>query len=90
MTFSKLLSALFLMVVYTGQAQTSSDQLFMSNGEKFDVTVKKIEPKTITYVFLGEEMENIVEKESVLKIIFKNGREQHREYHRMGKSTVHG
>jgi len=76
MNYSKVIVALIMGVVFSVNAQEKSDQLFMSNGEAFDVVVKKVEPNTITYVFTGEEMENIVEKTDVSKIIFKSGREQ--------------
>ena len=54
----------------------TTDQLFLTNGEQHSVTVKKVEPTTITYSFAGEELENVVKKENVAKIIFKSGREQ--------------
>ncbi len=58
-------------------AQSSnSDVLFMADGQELEVIVKKVEPKTITYHFVGEELENVVEKSAVQKIIFKSGREQ--------------
>lgn len=76
MKHSKIILLLFMGMVFSIHAQTESDQLFMSNGETFEVNVKKVEPNTITYVFSGEEMENIVKKDEVAKIIFKSGREQ--------------
>lgn len=72
----KIFIVLFIGIVFPTSAQDESDQLFMSNGDTFEVIVKKVEPNTITYVFAGEEMENIVEKGNVAKIIFKSGREQ--------------
>lgn len=76
MKYSKILPLFFMGMVFSIHAQKDSDQLFMSNGETFNVIVKKVEPNTITYVFTGEEMENVVEKDDVAKIIFKSGREQ--------------
>ncbi len=61
---------------FNANAQTSSDQIFMQNGEMITVSVKKIEPHTITYSYVGEDLENVIEKEDVAKIIFKSGREQ--------------
>lgn len=58
-------------------AQTeNSDMLFLANGETQSVVVKKVEPTTITYSFMGEDLENVVEKSKVEKIIFRSGREQ--------------
>ena len=56
--------------------QNEADQLVMTNGETHSVSVKKVEPGTITYSFVGEELEYVAEKDNVAKIIFKNGREQ--------------
>lgn len=67
---------LFIGLIFSLNAQNNSDQLFMTNGEQLAVLVKKVEPNTITYVFTGEEMENVVDKNEVAKIIFKSGREQ--------------
>jgi len=72
----KYIIVLFIGVTSALYSQSNSDQLFLASGETLNVVVKKVVPKTITYVFVGEEMENIVEKEAVLKIVFKNGREQ--------------
>lgn len=72
-----LIFALCLGVLGTLNAQQKeADQLVMIDGESRSVTVKKVEPNTITYSFVGEELENVVEKANVAKIIFKNGREQ--------------
>jgi len=76
MKYSKAILVLFLGMVFSIHAQNKSDQIFMSNGEIYESTVKKVEPNTITYVFAGEEMENVVEKDDVSKIIFVSGREQ--------------
>ena len=57
-------------------AQNASDQIYMANGETIAVKVKKVAPNTITYSYVGEDLENVVEKEAVTKIIFKSGREQ--------------
>ena len=63
-------------IFFSLNAQHTTDQLFMSNGETMDVVVKKIDPNTITYSYVGESLENVVEKDAVSKIIYKNGREQ--------------
>ncbi len=77
MKYPKIVLALFLGVFCSIHAQeNNSDQLFLSNGESFAVTVKKVEPETITYSFVGENLENVVIKANVEKIIFKSGREQ--------------
>ena len=57
-------------------AQNSGDQIFMTTGETIVVKVKKVAPNTITYSYVGEDLENIIEKDAVAKIIFKSGREQ--------------
>jgi len=57
-------------------AQNASDHIFLTNGETIAVKVKKVSPNTITYVYLGEDLENEVEKDDVIKIVFKSGREQ--------------
>ena len=72
----KLTALLFLGMFLSLNAQNKTDQLFMSNGNTIDVVVKKVNPDTITYSFVGEALENEVEKDAVSKIIFKNGREQ--------------
>ncbi|WP_273567675.1 hypothetical protein [Maribacter halichondriae] len=56
--------------------ENKADQLYLTNGELLEVTIKKVEPNTITYSFFGEDLENIAEKANVAKILFKNGREQ--------------
>ena len=76
MKYSKIIIILFLGIFFSAHAQNASDQIFLSNGETIAVKVKKIEPNTITYVYLGEDLENVVEKDNVEKIIFKSGREQ--------------
>jgi len=67
---------LFMAMIFSLNAQNAADEIFMANGEKIAVTVKKIEPTTITYSYLGESLENTVAKNDVAKIIFKSGREQ--------------
>ncbi len=68
---------LFLLgMFFSVNGQNASDQIFLTNGETIAVKVKKVAPNTITYVYLGEELENEVEKDDVVKIIFKSGREQ--------------
>lgn len=57
-------------------AQNASDHIFLTNGETIAVKVKKVAPNTITYIYLEEDLENIVEKDDVVKIVFKSGREQ--------------
>lgn len=58
-------------------AQNASDQIFLVSGETIAVKVKKVVLNTITYVYLGEGLENVVKKDDVNKIVFKNGCEQH-------------
>ena len=53
-----------------------ADQLFLLNGDQQSVTVKKVDPETITYSFVGEDLENVIKKDEVAKIVFKSGREQ--------------
>lgn len=72
----KLILVLTIGILCNVQAQKKADQLYTTAGETLNVSVKKVEPNTITYVFLGEELENVIEKKSVAKIVFKNGREQ--------------
>lgn len=67
---------LFLGIISTVNAQNTSDQIFITNGETIAVKVKQVAPSTITYSYVGEDLENIIEKEAVTKIIFKSGREQ--------------
>lgn len=67
MKYSKILVLLFMGVFFTINAQNVSDQLFLNSGETIAVKIKKIEPNTITYVYLGEELENVVKKENVNK-----------------------
>ena len=66
---------MFIVCLLNAQELTS-DQLFLSNGETYDVTIKKVEPETITYSFIGEDLENVAKKATIEKIIFKSGREQ--------------
>lgn len=76
MKYSIILTVFLWGVFFSSNAQNASDQLFLTNGESISVKVKKVEPNTITYVYLGEDLENVVEKDNVEKIIFKSGREQ--------------
>lgn len=77
MKYSKILIVVFMTLFNAINAQKNeSDQLFLSNGETVMVTVKKVDPETITYSFTGEELINVVDKANVEKIIFKSGREQ--------------
>jgi len=74
---STLIIALFMSMFFAAHGQgTTADQLFLTNGETLKVTVKKVDPQTITYSFQGEALENVIEKTEVAKIIFKSGREQ--------------
>lgn len=57
-------------------AQNAADQIFLTNGETVAAKVRKVSPNTITYSYVGEDLENTVAKEDVSKIIFKSGREQ--------------
>lgn len=61
---------------FVNAQENTSDQLFLSNGEIYVVTILKVEPETITYSFIGEDLENVAKKDNVAKIIFKSGREQ--------------
>ena len=72
----KTMLFLFMGMFVSLNAQNASDQIFMINGETIAVAVKKVEPHTITYSYLGEDLENVVEKEAVAKVIYKSGREQ--------------
>ena len=76
MKYSKLLILFFIVMFYSANAQNASDEIFMTNGETIAVKVLRIEPNTITYTYLGEDLENVVKKEAVHKITFKSGREQ--------------
>ena len=67
-----LLGMLNLLTAQSGE----TDQLMMTNGETLDVSVKKVDPNTITFTYAGEDLENTVEKAEVTKIVFKSGREQ--------------
>jgi len=74
--YNKILLALLLGVFSSVNAQNASDHIYLTNGETIAVKIKKVAPNTITYVYLGEDLENVVEKDDVLRIIFKSGREQ--------------
>ena len=77
MRYLVLLSAFLissLTSMYAQEAET--DQLFLVNGDQQAVVIKKVEPTTITYCFAGEELENVITKDEVAKIVFKSGREQ--------------
>jgi len=74
--YSKIITLLFIAVFGSLNAQQAADQIFMTNGETIAAKIQKISPETISYTYLGETLENIVEKEEVEKIIFKSGREQ--------------
>ncbi|MRI00377.1 hypothetical protein GH721_07475 [Kriegella sp. EG-1] len=76
MKLSLLTLSFFLSIIFQVRAQNATDQIFLSNGEIITATVKKVEPNTITYSYLGENLENIVEKTEINKIVFKSGREQ--------------
>lgn len=73
----KVFAAFCIAMTISANAQhKKADQLYLTNGETHSVIIKKVEPNTITYSFDGEELENVIEKNDVVKIIFKNGREQ--------------
>ena len=77
MKYPKIITTILVSTICSLSAQEgTSDQLFLSNGEIYEVTVKKVEPETITYNYKGEDLENVVKKSDVAKVIFKNGREQ--------------
>lgn len=76
MKYSKIILALFIGMFFSINAQNGSDHIFLTNGETIAVKVKKVAPNTITYIYLGEDLENVVEKDEVIKIVFKSGREQ--------------
>ncbi|WP_289061973.1 hypothetical protein [uncultured Zobellia sp.] len=76
MKYSKLVALFFIGMFYSVNAQNTSDQIFMNNGETIDVKVLRVEPNTITYSYVGEDLENVIKKEAVSKITFKSGREQ--------------
>lgn len=76
MKYSKLILVFFMGVFFSLNAQNAADQIFMTNGESVAAKVKKVSPNTITYTYVGEDLENTVDKEDVAKIIFKSGREQ--------------
>ena len=73
---------LFFLLLLTGTTpyvcaqESETDQLFLVTGEQQSVMVKKVDPTTITYSFAGEELENVINKDEVAKIVFKSGREQ--------------
>ncbi len=67
---------IFIGVFFSLNAQNATDQLYLTNGETIAVKVKKVEPNTITYFYFGEDLENVVEKDDVIKIVFKSGRVQ--------------
>ena len=72
-----LIVCLLIGTLVPGYAQeTETDQLFLVNGEQQSVIVKQVDPTTITYSFAGEDLENVVSKDEVVKIVFKSGREQ--------------
>ena len=77
MNHPKIIFLSFMGMFCSLQAQQNNvDQLVLSNGETLAVNVKKVAPETITYSFEGENLENVVEKSDVAKIVFQNGREQ--------------
>ncbi|MBM1107935.1 hypothetical protein JQC67_17400 [Aurantibacter crassamenti] len=76
MRLTLLILTFIIGLIFKSNAQNASDQIFMSNGETIAATVKKVEPNTVTYSYIGENLENIVDKSEILKIIFKSGREQ--------------
>ena len=70
---------LFMLIgpVFAVRSQAeNTDRIFLTNGEIHSVIIKQVAPETITYYFAGEEIENVVEKTDVEKIILKSGREQ--------------
>ncbi|MBU2946866.1 hypothetical protein [Zobellia uliginosa] len=88
MNYSKLVILFFIGLFYSANAQNGSDQIFMSNGETIAVKVLRVEPNTITYTYLGEDLENVVEKDEVIKIIFKSGREQLFSHTMTGRKSI--
>lgn len=76
MKYSKLIVLLFIGMFFSLNAQNAADQIYMTSGESIAVKVKKVAPNTIIYSYVGEDLENIIEKNDVSKIIFKSGREQ--------------
>jgi len=76
MKISAIITCLFTLIFFSSNAQNASDQIFMANGDIIEVKVKKVDPETITFSYQGEDLENVVEKEEVTKVIFKSGREQ--------------
>lgn len=73
MKYYFLILGLFLIA---GSPLHAQDKLFLINGDTQEVTIKKVEPNTITYSFSGEMLENVIEKTEIAKIVFENGREQ--------------
>src|ERR1017187_4120150 len=72
MKFPFLISlAICLVMKCFGQADT-----IFSNNEKIPCNVKEITPEAVRYSFPGEELINSVYKNTVQKIVFKNGRVQ--------------
>ncbi|TMM56005.1 hypothetical protein FEE95_15290 [Maribacter algarum] len=76
MKYPKIIMWILMGMFLSLNAQNATDQLYLTNGETIAVNVKKVEPNTITYFYLGEDLENVVEKDDVIKIVFKSGREQ--------------
>lgn len=68
-----LLTAFILTATFVAKAQT--DTLF-SNNQKIACTVKEITPEAVKYSLPGEDLVNSVYKNTIQKIIFKNGRIQ--------------
>ncbi|MFD2872868.1 hypothetical protein ACFS5N_10345 [Mucilaginibacter ximonensis] len=67
------LMALFQLGVLSAHAQVDT---VYSNNQKIACTVKEITPDAVKYIFPGEEVVNSVYKNTVQKIVFKNGRVQ--------------
>ncbi len=61
--------------IFTLLCFAQTDTIF-SNNEKILCTVKEITPEAVKYSFIGEELINSIYKNSVQKIVFKNGRIQ--------------
>jgi hypothetical protein len=69
----QMVTLLFLLAVAVGYGQ--SDTIF-SNNERIICFVKEVTPEAVKFVYPEEEVINSIYKNSVQKIVFKNGRTQ--------------
>jgi len=69
------IATIFLIFATVSFCYSQTDTIF-TNNEKLACSVKEVTPDAVKYTFPGEDLINTVYKNTIQKIIFKNGRVQ--------------